>query len=121
MPLDIDHIIPDALGGPTIRANLWLACSRCNDFKGDRTTAFDPDTDQHQPLFNPRTQRWTDHFRWAPDGTRIQGLTPTGRATVVALRLNNEFILVARQFWVEAGRWPPHDDLRIPSESETGE
>jgi hypothetical protein len=62
MPLDIDHIIPEALDGPTIRANLWLACPRCHDFKGDRTTALGPDTGQRQPLFNPRTQRWTDHF-----------------------------------------------------------
>jgi hypothetical protein len=33
-----------------------------------------------------------------------------GGATVEALRLNNEFIVVARQFWVEAGRWPSADD-----------
>jgi 5-methylcytosine-specific restriction endonuclease McrA len=25
--LDIDHIIPEALGGETIVTNLWLACS----------------------------------------------------------------------------------------------
>jgi hypothetical protein len=39
------------------------------------------------------------------------GRTPIGRATVEALRLNNEFIVIARQFWVEAGHWPPPDDL----------
>jgi hypothetical protein len=32
-------------------------------------------------------------------------------ATVVELRLNNEFIVVARGFWVEAGWWPPAEDL----------
>ena len=61
-------------------------------------------------LFNPRTQMWTEHFAWSPDGTLIIGLTPLGRATVVALRLNNEFIVVARRFWVEAGWWPPNQD-----------
>jgi hypothetical protein len=59
------------------------------------------------PLFNPRTQIWTEHFAWSPDGTLIIGLRPIGSATAAALRLNNEFIVVARRFWVEAGWWPP--------------
>ena len=111
MPLDIDHLWPEALGGATARENLWLACPRCNDFKGDRVEAFDPVSGESAPLFNPRTQRWTEYFSWSASGERILGRTPIGRATVEALRLNNEFILVARQFWVEAGRWPPSDDL----------
>lgn len=107
MPLEFDHLHPEALGGPTERANLWLACTRCNDFKGDRIDGIDPETGESVTLFNPRTQRWAEHFAWSTSGTHILGLTPTGRAAVVALRLNNEFILVTRQFWVEAGWWPP--------------
>lgn len=57
MPLDVEHIVPEALGGPTVRDNLWLACTRCNDFKGDRTDSIDPATSQRVPLFNPRMQR----------------------------------------------------------------
>ena len=110
MPLDIEHLVPEAAGGGTVRENLWLACSRCNDFKGDRTAAVDPQTGQQVPLFNPRTQVWTEHFAWSPDGTQILGRTPIGRASVEALRLNNGFIVVARRFWVEAGRWPPAAD-----------
>ena len=110
MPLDIEHLVPEATGGATVRENLWLACSRCNDFKGDRTAAVDPQTGGQVPLFNPRTQVWTEHFTWSPDGTHILGLTPIGRASVEALRLNNGFIVVARRFWVEAGRWPPAAD-----------
>lgn len=113
MPLDIEHIVPEALGGPTIRDNLCLACTRCNDFKGDRIEAVDPVAGQRVPLFNPRLQRWIEHFAWSSGGTSIEGQTPTGRATVEALRLNNDFIVVARQFWVEAGRWPPEEDVRI--------
>ncbi len=112
MPLDIDHIVPEALGGATERHNLWLACSRCNDFKGDRVDGFDIISGQQVPLFNPQTQVWTDHFAWSLDGLQIEGLTATGRATITALHLNNEFIVVARQFWVEAGRWPFETDLR---------
>ncbi len=44
MPLDIEHLVPEAAGGGTVRENLWLACSRCNDFKGDRTA--EPRVDQ---------------------------------------------------------------------------
>lgn len=110
MPLDFDHLLPEAMGGATVRENLWLACSRCNDFKGDRIESLDPLTARTVPLFNPRTERWIDHFSWSLTGERILGQTPTGRATVEALRLNNEFIIVARRFWVEAGRWPPTND-----------
>jgi hypothetical protein len=110
MPLEFEHLYPEARGGATVRENLWLACTRCNDFKGDRTDAVDSETGETVPLFNPRTQSWTEHFSWSPDGTLIIGLTPIGRATVVALHLNNEFIVVARRFWVEAGWWPPTEE-----------
>lgn len=110
MPLDIDHLIPESAGGLTVRENLWLACSRCNDFKGNRIEADDPETGAKSPLFNPRTDHWADHFSWSPDGLYILGATPTGRTTIECLRLNNDFILMARRFWVEVGRWPPADD-----------
>ena len=43
------------------------------------------------------------------NGTQIIGLTAIGRATVVALRLNNEEIVGARWLWAQAG-WHPPDD-----------
>jgi hypothetical protein len=109
MPLEIEHIIPESVGGPTMRENLWLACHRCNEYKGDRTEAADPLTGEYVTLFNPRTQHWHDHFAWGPDGTLVVGLTPCGRATVEVLRLNNEYVVEARRFWVEAGWHPPAD------------
>lgn len=115
MPLDIDHIWPESLGGETARDNLWLACSPCNTFKGDRTDAIDPETDQSVPLFNPRTQHWSAHFEWDVDGVSLIGRTPIGRATIVTLRLNNEYITNARRFWVGVGRWPPSDDFYAPT------
>lgn len=45
-PMEIDHIVPQALGGQTVVENLWLACSLCNDHKGDRVAARDPDSGQ---------------------------------------------------------------------------
>ena len=105
--MHIEHIIPRARGGTSDGPNLWLSCAWCNSYKGDKTHAKDPVTEEDAPLFSPRTQRWSDHFRWSDDGIHIIGLTPIGRATVTALRLNNEFIVPARRHWIQAGWHPP--------------
>jgi hypothetical protein len=102
-PLEIDHIIPTARGGTDEEENLWLACRMCNGFKGDRTHGLDPLTGQEVPLFDPRQQRWAEHFTWSADGLQIVGLTPCGRATVVTLQLNNVIAVMVRQEWVSAG------------------
>lgn len=107
--MHIEHIIPRSQGGTSDETNLWLACAWCNSYKWAKTHAVDPEMDEEVPLFNPRTQRWSDHFRWSDDGIRIIGLTPTGRATVLALRMNNEFIVPARRHWVQAGWHPPRE------------
>jgi 5-methylcytosine-specific restriction endonuclease McrA len=103
MPMEFEHLFPLALGGKTIEENLWLSCRRCNEFKGTQTNAADPDTSEIVALFNPREQSWNEHFRWNEDGTEIIGLTPTGRTTVAALKLNNPVIVVTRRLWVSAG------------------
>lgn len=108
-PMEIDHIIPESLGGPTARENLWLACSICNDHKGNRIAALDPNTGEVVRLFDPRRQPWSDHFVWSEDGCMIVGRTPAGRATVLALRLNRAEIVEARRAWVVAGWHPPQD------------
>jgi hypothetical protein len=105
----VEHIVPEAAAGPTVEENLWLACVHCNQFKADRTHAEDPLTDEVVALFNPRTQVWKEHFTWSENGTEIIGLTPCGRATVVALRLNRELAVLARRLWVSVGWWPPQD------------
>jgi hypothetical protein len=61
------------------------------------------------PLFNPRTQVWAEHLVWSDNGVEIIGLTPVGRATVSALKLNQPFMLRARRRWVMAGWHPPAD------------
>ena len=64
IPMEIDHIIPESLGGPTEPDNLWLACSLCNGHKGNRIAAPDPTTGEVVRLFDPRRQVWAEHFRW---------------------------------------------------------
>ena len=107
MPMHIDHIIPIAAGGSSERQNLWLACPLCNSHKGVQTEASDPETDTLVALFNPRQQNWEHHFRWSADGTNIIGISSIGRATVLALKLNNEHFLRARRRWALAGWHPP--------------
>jgi 5-methylcytosine-specific restriction endonuclease McrA len=49
--LHIEHIIPIAAGGGSDIQNLWLACDLCNSYKGARTHAVDPLTNQTVPLY----------------------------------------------------------------------
>src|SRR5689334_5783093 len=79
MPLEIEHIIPEAIGGESTEANLWLACPSCSRHKATTTHATDRVTGVNVPLFNPRFQLWSDHFRWTERGLYIRGLTPIGR------------------------------------------
>ncbi|MCE7987368.1 MAG: hypothetical protein DYG89_39885 [Caldilinea sp. CFX5] len=51
-------------------------------------SAIDPRTGRSAPLFNPRLQRWGDHFRRSRDQLRIYGRTASGRATVALLQFN---------------------------------
>ncbi|WP_099241087.1 HNH endonuclease [Synechococcus sp. BDU 130192] len=105
--LEIDHIIPKAAGGSDEEDNLWLACRLCNSYKGTKTHGIDPVTNTTVTLFNPRTQKWSEHFIWEREGALIRGLTACGRATVLALQLNNPYAVMVRQAWILAGWHPP--------------
>jgi hypothetical protein len=100
----IDHVRPRAGGGPTTLENLALACVSCSLRKATRESAVDPDSGALAPLFNPREQRWDDHFRWEAES--LIGLTPTGRATTAALAMNRPLILAIRREEVALGRHP---------------
>jgi 5-methylcytosine-specific restriction endonuclease McrA len=82
----IEHIIPRQHGGSDQLSNLALACYRCNKYKGPNLSAFDPQTGRVVRLFNPRRQRWAEHF--VLRGVLLLGRTATGRATVELLRMN---------------------------------
>jgi len=105
--LEIDHIIPKAAGGTDDEENLWLACRLCNSYKGTQTQAKDPATNQTVQLFNPRQQIWSRHFMWGNNGVYILGRTAVGRATVLALQLNNPYAVTVRRAWISAGWHPP--------------
>jgi HNH endonuclease len=105
--LQIDHIQPVAKGGSDFEDNLCLACELCNQYKWTQTEGIDLETGEKVFLFNPRQQKWTDHFDWSEDSTQIIGKTDCGRATVNALKLNNFLAVTVRQNWIQAGWHPP--------------
>jgi hypothetical protein len=97
----IEHIRARQHGGKTEPENLALACPRCNAYKGPNLTAIDPATDAVVPLFNPRTQSWTEHF--ALVGLEILGTSPTGRATAQLLCMNDPERLEMREIMQDRG------------------
>lgn len=94
-PHEIDHIIPEKHDGQTKADNLALACWRCNRHKGTDLGSFDPLTEEFSFLFNPRTQKWSDHFK--VENSRIIGLTPQGRTTIKLFQFNSDERLAARK------------------------
>ena len=65
----------------------------------------DPHSERRVRLYNPRDDDWAFHFRAQPGG-QIVGLTDVGRATVSALRVNEENRVANRLRDRERGTWP---------------
>jgi hypothetical protein len=101
----IDHIMPRSKGGPTSLDNLALQCPNCSLHKADKVSALDPETGSIVALFHPLRQRWVEHFRFGSDGACV-GLTPVGRATTVALGMNNTIPRFARACQMMLGLLP---------------
>jgi len=89
LPFHIEHIIPKKHRGSSELANLALACHQCNLHKGPNLSGLDPDTGKLIQLFNPREQKWLEHFRYT-QGARITGLTDVGKTTIFVLDMNEE-------------------------------
>lgn len=82
----VEHIVAKKHGGNDDDSNLALDCDRCNLHKGPNIAGIDHETGKFQPLFNPRTDNWNEHFQFV--GFIIGKKTPSGRATVNVLDLN---------------------------------
>jgi hypothetical protein len=92
-----------------VEENLWLACSLCNDHEVDRVVSVNPVSGLVVRLFDPRPQVWAEHFQWTPEGDQVIGVTPSGRATIVAFNLNRPLLVRSRRAWVAVGWHPPSD------------
>ncbi len=106
-PYSAEHIIPRSSGGSSDVNNLAWSCLGCNGFKYTNTSATDPATGGIVPLFNPRSDQWSEHFAWSVGFTHIVGITPTGRATIDRLRLNRDGVVELRRVLQSVGCHPP--------------
>ena len=83
----IEHVVARQHGGSDDAENLALACPYCNLRKGPNLSGIDPQTGELTPLFNPRRQRWAEHFRTVAGC--VVGLTPIGRTTARLFGMND--------------------------------
>lgn len=102
-----EHILPRVAGGKTTAENLAYACQGCNSHKATRTEAGDYLTGKQVRLFNPRQMLWSEHFSWSEDFSEIVGISPIGRATVEALKLNRRGLVNLRRALYAMGKHPP--------------
>jgi HNH endonuclease len=105
IPFHVDHIIPLRHEGADEIENLCLACYSCNINKGYNIAALDPDTGTPVQLFNPRRQKWDDHFI-INDNCTIRGLTDVGRTTANVLKFNDANRVTHRRTLLESGFYP---------------
>jgi hypothetical protein len=96
-----DHVIAFQHGGATSLDNLAFCCAHCNAHKGPNIAGVDPQSRQTVPIFNPRVDDWSVHFRW--EGAVLLGLTPVGRATIVVLAINLPQRLLLREDLMNEG------------------
>jgi 5-methylcytosine-specific restriction endonuclease McrA len=105
-PFEVEHVVPPSRGGGDEPDNLAPSCRACNVRKGDAVAGFDEQTGGVVPLFNPRADRWADHFRLDPDCCERVGLTPAGRAMIVRLEMNHPLQVTARDVWARLRLYP---------------
>jgi hypothetical protein len=108
---EIDHIIGEKHGGPTVSDNLCLSCPDCNAFKGSDIAPVDSENDEQlTALFNPRRQIWNEHFDLDVATRRIEPITPEGRVTAFLLRLNDPERMMDRALLMAIDRYPCRKD-----------
>lgn len=100
---EIDHIISLKYGGASTLDNLAYTCTFCNRHKGTDIGSI-TESGEFTRFFNPRTDRWTDHFQII--GVTIQPLTATGQVTAKILQLNQVARIIERQAMNSVGRYP---------------
>jgi hypothetical protein len=105
LPFQIDHVIAEKHGGPTILENLAYCCLHCNAFKGPNIAGVTQDTQEVVRLFHPRKDIWQEHFTW--DGPRLLGRTSIGQVTIAVLAINASYSLDVRQALIAEGVFPP--------------
>jgi hypothetical protein len=109
---EVDHIISKKHGGASVAANLAFSCLFCNRSKGSDISSVMSGTSAIIRFFNPRIDRWSDHFRLAADGITIAAVTGIGEATARILGFNQPDRLLEREALRTLGRYPTEAALK---------
>jgi HNH endonuclease len=102
----LEHVFPESLGGTDDVDNLALACPTCNYYKSNHLLGLDAESLASRPLFNPRKDRWDQHFEVDRVSLRLKGKTAVGSGTLNRLRMNDPLQIEARALWVELDLYP---------------
>jgi hypothetical protein len=101
---EVDHIISEKHGGKTVGENLAIACVFCNQAKGSDVGSIVLESGAFVRFFNPRTDRWRDHFLMKD--YRLEPLTEIGDVTARILQFNSLERLLERQALAYVNRYP---------------
>jgi hypothetical protein len=101
---EVDHIISRKHGGLTDSANLAFSCERRNRAKGTDVGSVSGAAQRFVRLFNPRIDRWHDHFRLG--AAKIEPLTEIGEVTARLLRFNASDRVLQRGSLQQVGAYP---------------
>ena len=109
---EVDHIISEKHGGATEADNLALACVVCNRRKGSDIGSVTPGSAHLVRFFNPRLDRWAEHFTLAENGLLIQPRSEVGVVTERILGFNSSERRLEREALQAVGRYPSPAALR---------
>ncbi len=101
---EVDHIISLKHGGATQENNLAYACVFCNRHKGTDIGSILSETGEFIRFFNPRQDKWSDHFRL--EGSFLRPLTEIGTVTASILRFNAGERILEREVFTVHRRAP---------------
>ena len=101
----VEHVIAKQHGGLYEPDTLCWSCAECNWAKGPNLAGML--AGKLYPLFNPRKQKWSRHFRW--EHTMLVGKTKTGIVTVRVLDINSQARVMLRENLLFEGRFPPEE------------
>lgn len=101
---EIEHIISIKHRGETEANNLALACQPCNRNKGSDLGSISEKSRQLIRFFNPRTDKWSEHFRF--NQSVIETLTEIGEVTAEILGFNDFERVQERKGLIGIKRFP---------------
>lgn len=107
---EVDHIISLKHGGSSDPDNFAYACAPCNRAKGSDVASISA-AGEVTRFFNPRADRWAEHFRL--EGASIQPLTTVGEVTARILGFNDSARLHEREEMIRFSKYPSEAAARL--------